>query len=95
MIYRIEFGRQAAKDIKRLGPKAVEALLVLETHPEAGEALSGNLAGFRSLHFTLKGSGQYRAIYEVHGDICLCMVIAVGSRENFYRDAERIIRSRR
>lgn len=95
MTYRVEFGRQAAKEIKRLGPKAIEALLVLETNPEAGEALSGNLAGFRSLHFSLKGSGQFRAIYEIHGDVCLCVVVAVGSRENFYRDAERLIRHRR
>jgi hypothetical protein len=60
-----------------------------------GEPLTGNLSGSRSLHFTLPGSGQHRAAYFCITDERTVLVFAIGSRENFYREAERRIRSLR
>ena len=94
-IYRVTFSNLAEKDMKKLKGQKAEAqaaLQVLKTNPEIGEPLSGTLAGLRSFHFSLKGSGQYRAIYERRDEILVCLVLAVGARENFYREAERRLR---
>jgi mRNA-degrading endonuclease RelE of RelBE toxin-antitoxin system len=87
VIYSVELERSAAKDLKRLPAEALEALLVLETNPQAGESLTGEFAGYRSLHFSLKGSGQYRAIYAFDGAVCT--VHLIGPRENIYRQLKR------
>jgi len=51
--------------------------------------LTGNLRGCRSLGFSLKGSGQYRAVYVVLDDESVCLVFIVGPHENIYGKAER------
>jgi mRNA-degrading endonuclease RelE of RelBE toxin-antitoxin system len=87
MTYRIELERSAAKELERLPAEAKEALLLLETDPQAGESLTGEFSGYRSLHFTLKGSGQYRAIYAFEGEVCT--VHLIGPRENIYKHLRR------
>ena len=87
MIFKVELERSAAKELKRLPVEAREALLLLETDPHAGEPLTGEFSRYRSLHFTLNGSGQYRAIYAFDGSVC--SIHLIGSRENIYKRLRR------
>jgi mRNA-degrading endonuclease RelE of RelBE toxin-antitoxin system len=97
--WRIKLNRQAEKDLRKLPrsslPRVYAALNKLTQDPTLGEPLTGNLSGARSLHFTLPGSGQHRAAYFVITDDRTVLVFAIGSRENFYREAERRVRSLR
>jgi mRNA-degrading endonuclease RelE of RelBE toxin-antitoxin system len=93
----VELTRPAHRDLRRFRGFAYEQVIRelarLEREPELGQPLSGNLSGARSLHFTLKGSGQHRAAYFVVTEDRQVLVFAIGSRENFYREAERRVRS--
>jgi mRNA-degrading endonuclease RelE of RelBE toxin-antitoxin system len=94
-IYKVTFSNLAEKDMKKLKGQKAEAQAarqILKTNPEVGELRAGTLSGLRSFHFSLKGSGQYRAIYELQDEILVCLVLAVGTRENFYGEAERRLR---
>ncbi len=66
-----------------------EILLDLGEDPYRGDLLTGSLCGVRSLHFSLKRSGAFRAAYVVLEDQCLCLVFMISSRENFYQEAAR------
>ncbi len=61
----------------------------LEDDPYLGHILSGSLKGTRSLEFSLKGSGVYRAVYVVLHDNRVYLVFIVGPHENIYDKAER------
>jgi mRNA-degrading endonuclease RelE of RelBE toxin-antitoxin system len=91
--WTVELTRQANRDLKRYRgvsyDRAIRSIGRLERDPTLGEPLTGNLSGARSLHFTLPGSGQHRAAYFLITDNQTVLVFAIGSRENFYRDAER------
>lgn len=90
--FEVELTDQAEKDLKRLRPwtdQAVQALLQLESNPHRGHTLAGSLRGARSLEFSLKGGGQYRAVYLVLDDEKVCLVFIVGPHENIYEKAER------
>jgi addiction module RelE/StbE family toxin len=90
--FEVELTDQAQKDLKRLRPWASQVartLLTLEDDPYRGHTLTGSLRGARSLEFTLKGGGAYRAVYVVHTDDRVCIVFIVGLHENLYDKAER------
>lgn len=90
--FRVELTEQAEKDLKRLRPwteQATRALLRLETDPFRGHPLTGSLGGARSLEFSLKGGGAYRAVYVVLQDERVCLVFIVAAHENIYERAER------
>lgn len=90
--FEVELTDQAEKDLKHLRPwteQALRAILQLESNPHRGHTLTGSLRGSRSLEFSLKGSGQYRAVYFVLDDEKVCLVFIVGSHENIYEKAER------
>lgn len=94
--YRIELTSRAQKDLKKLRhdlKNALAQIAVLEDDPLRGEPLKGTLREARSLHFSLKGGGQYRAVYVILDDHTVCLVFLVASRENIYDEAERRIRS--
>ena len=97
--FTVYLTRAAEKDHGNFKGKAnenvEEALRQLEHHPHLGEPLAGNLAEVRSLHFSLKGSGQHRAAYVVLLEQQECVVFLIASRENFYREAERRYRALR
>lgn len=101
--YRVAFTRQAAKDLAKLrkrNPQAYDrarkALGELEQDHEAGHTLSGTLSGCRSLEFSVKGSGAYRAAYVPVDADAVCVVFVVASHENVYdvaaRRADRVLR---
>ena len=90
--YRVELTRRAQKDLKKLRhdlPNALQHIMELEVDPYRGEPLKGTLREARSLHFTLKGGGQYRAIYLLLDEDTVCVVFLVASRENVYDEAAR------
>ena len=90
--YAVEILPRAVKDLKALRQHeadALRAILRLEQEPELGHALQGSLRGVRSLGFTLRGSGAYRAVYTVLEDHKVCIVFLVGPHENIYDQAER------
>lgn len=90
--------REAAKDLKRLRPwtdQALRRIRRLESDPYAGHPLTGNLRGARSLEFSLRGSGVYRAVYFVTEHNRICLVFIVGPHENIYDKAERRIQALR
>lgn len=94
--YRVEFTSRAQKDLKKLRfdlASALRQISVLADDPYRGELLKGTLREARSMHFSLKGGGQYRAIYVVLDDQTVCLIFLIAARENVYAEAERRIRS--
>lgn len=96
--YSIEFSTGAVKDLKAKACKPhlneiFEEIQVLGTEPLAGHLLEGSLAKVRSLHFSLKGSGQWRAAYYVMTEEKFCLILLVATRENFYKKANSRYRS--
>lgn len=90
--FTVTLTRQAEKDLKDLRPwtdQATRALLVLEDDPQRGHRLSGSLRGSRSLEFSLRGSGAYRAVYVVLREERTCLVFLIGPHENIYERARR------
>ena len=96
--YSVEFSTGAVKDLKSKACKPhlkeiFKEIRVLGTEPLAGDLLEGSLAKVRSLHFSLKGSGQWRVAYYVMIEEKVCLVLLVGTRENFYEKADSKYRS--
>jgi mRNA-degrading endonuclease RelE of RelBE toxin-antitoxin system len=86
----VQLTRAAQKDLKNLRHDlqgVAKQLVRLETDPTAGHLLRGSLAGARSLEFSLRGGGAYRAVYVVHQET-VCIVFIIGPHENIYRKAE-------
>ena len=96
--YEVELTREAAKDLERLRPwsdQVARRIRRLEETPYAGHLLTGNLRGARSLEFSLKGSGVYRAVYFVTEHNRICLVFIICPRENIYDKTERRIEALR
>ena len=90
--YAVHLTNAARKDLKKLRShkdRIEEVLGDLETNPRAGHTLKGSLTGLRSLDFTVKGSGAFRAVYAVFDDDTVCLIVIVGPHENIYDVAER------
>jgi len=87
----VQLTREAEKDLERLRSgtdRAIEALLALESNPDAGHPLKGSLHGARSLEFSLPG-GAHRAVYLVLEAEQVCLVFLVGPHEGLYQKADR------
>lgn len=80
---RIVFTGPAIDDLRRVGPSVapliLEKILLLETDPEAGTPLGGDLTGYRKL---VVGNRQWRIVYRVddQGEIVVCEIWAAGAR---------------
>jgi hypothetical protein len=68
--------------------RALQDISALEADPFVGHTLSGDLAGVRSLEFSLPG-GAYRAVYVALTKDRICLVFMVGPHEGFYARAAR------
>lgn len=82
----------AKKKLKRHKHAEIELLRSfkkLTLLPESGEILRGKLQGYRSLKLHIKGSGEYRILYSIDEPNETVVVHWVGTRENFYDEAER------
>jgi mRNA-degrading endonuclease RelE of RelBE toxin-antitoxin system len=90
--HRVELTTAAQKDLKsyrHATSSILDALARLEFDPERGHSLAGELAGVRSLEFTVKGSGAFRVAYEIDDQEKVCIVVAIGPRERFYERLRR------
>jgi mRNA-degrading endonuclease RelE of RelBE toxin-antitoxin system len=76
---------------KHAETQILRALTVLCTDPHRGHELTGKLQGLRSLKISVKGSGEYRAIYEIFPETAVISIHWIGTRENIYEEAERYL----
>ncbi len=90
--FDVHLTREADRDLRKLqqwSDEIEELLFGLGDDPYQGEVLAGSLRGVRSLHFSLKGSGAYRAAYVVLDEDEVVLIFMIASRENFYSEATR------
>jgi mRNA interferase RelE/StbE len=84
--YRIEFKRSAAKALRKI-PKPDQKRIA-----DKIDSLSENLPDPATTK--MKGDnpfhrikvGDYRIIYEIHGDILLIVILKIGHRKEVYRN---------
>ena len=85
MTYRIEVAPTAVRQLRNLDPTArrrVQAaveLLADEPRPSGAKKLVGGDGEWRVR------TGDFRIIYEIHDEVLLVLVIAVGHRREVYR----------
>ncbi len=85
MTYRIEVAPAALRQLRKLDPPArrrVQAaveLLAEEPRPPGARQLVGGDGEWRVR------TGDYRVVYEVHDQVLLVLVVAVGHRREIYR----------
>jgi Txe/YoeB family toxin of Txe-Axe toxin-antitoxin module len=82
--YKLEFTKQAQKDISKLPPKLKSKLTSIlrnkiSVAPESGKALVGDLKGY----FSVRLSFQDRIVYRIENDRCVVVVIRARTH---YRD---------
>lgn len=95
-MYTLRFHSAVAKDIRKLSPPVVTQLREvhfarIKQNPTQAEALSYDLKGLWSYHFSYKGT-QYRIVYEIYSADHVVLVIMIGPREGFYEALRRRIR---
>lgn len=85
MTYRIDFGPAAARQLRKLDPPArrrVQAaveLLADEPRPVGAKKLVGGGGEWRVR------TGDYRVVYEIHDQVLVVLVVAVGHRRDIYQ----------
>jgi mRNA-degrading endonuclease RelE of RelBE toxin-antitoxin system len=90
--YEIKLTKSAAKDLAHFRQWKVElerAIDELAQDPHQCELLKGTLAGVRSKHLRIKGSGEARIAFVIRDDLSRVVILAIGHRENFYSLATR------
>lgn len=86
MTYRITLAPAAARQLRTLDPPArrrIQAALELladDPRPPAATRLVGGAGEWRVR------TGDYRVVYEIHDDVLLVLVLAVGHRREVYRE---------
>lgn len=85
MTHRIELAPAALRQLRKLEPVArrrVQAAIeLLSEHPRPNGAkkLTGGAGEWRVR------TGDYRIVYDIHDDILMILVVAVGHRREIYR----------
>lgn len=90
-MYSVRFSKSFIKDLKKLDKS--DAILIvdkwipmLQKNPDLGDRFVGaNLTRFRKLAFRYKRV-DYRIVYEIKHSSLQLIFLAVGSRENFYKN---------
>lgn len=84
MTYRVEVAAAAVRQLRKLDRPAqrrVQAaieLLAAEPRPSGAKKLVGGNGGWRVR------TGDYRIVYEIHDNVLLVLVVAVGHRREIY-----------
>lgn len=93
MTYKLEITSAALKAGKKLPRNVRRAIIkksqVLKKNPLVGEKLKAEYSFLRSLHISFKGT-EYRVIYEVSKEERRIYVRYAGSRENLYRNLDKM-----
>lgn len=85
MTYRVEVAPAAVRQLRKLDPSArrrVQAaieLLAQQPRPSGATKLVGGAGEWRVR------TGDYRILYEIHDDVLLVLVVAVGHQREIYR----------
>lgn len=87
-IWRVEFDRDAARDLRKLGAVAEQAILrylrkriaTAEDPRRFGNALTGDLTGLWRYRV-----GDYRIVAAIEEDRFVVLVVTVGHRRDVYR----------
>ena len=85
MKYRIEFKRSAAKALKKI-PKSDQKRIrdgIDSLSEYLPDPATTKMKGDNPFHRIRVG--DYRIIYEIHGDILVIMVLKIGHRKEVYR----------
>ena len=85
MKYRIEFKRSAAKALKKI-PKSDQKRIgskIDSLSEKLPDPATTKMKGDNPFHRIRVG--DYRIIYEIHGDILVIMVLKIGHRKDVYR----------
>ena len=83
--YRIEFKRSAAKALKKI-PKSDQRRIrdrIDDLSENLPDPATTKMKGDNPFHRIRVG--DYRIIYEIHGDILVIMVLKIGHRKEVYR----------
>lgn len=84
MTYRVEFAPHAARQVRKLDPRArrrVQAVIELladQPRPPGATMLTGAHGLWRVR------TGDYRVIYEINDGVLVVLVVAVGHRRDIY-----------
>lgn len=84
MTYRVEIASAAVRQLRKLDRTAqcrVQAaieLLAVEPRPSGAKKLVGGDGEWRVR------TGDYRVVYEIHDNVLLVLVVAVGHRRDIY-----------
>jgi mRNA interferase RelE/StbE len=97
MAYRVLFGSKAARQFRKFTPALQQRIRELLTDvakdPYAKSLiLSSDLAHLRYIKFLHQGT-SYRIVFKVSEEHQEIGVIFLGTRQNFYRDLKRYLRS--
>jgi mRNA interferase RelE/StbE len=85
MRYRIDFAPAAVRQLRKLDPparrriQAAVELLAEEPRPAGAKKLVGGESEWRVR------TGDYRIIYEIHDQMLVVLVVAVGHRREIYQ----------
>ncbi len=85
MTYRITLAPAAGRQVRKLDPpnrrriQAALELLADDPRPPAATRLVGGAGEWRVR------TGDYRVVYEIHDEVLLVLVLAVGDRREVYR----------
>ena len=85
MTYRVEVAPAALRQLRKLDPRArrrVQAaieLLADEPRPPGAKKLAGGAGEWRVR------TGDFRVVYEIHDQVLVVLVVAVGHRREIYR----------
>jgi mRNA interferase RelE/StbE len=85
MSHRVEVALAAVRQVRKLDPvarrriQAAIELLAEQPRPSGAKKLVGGDGEWRVR------TGEYRIVYEIHDEVLLVLVVAVGHRRDIYR----------
>jgi len=85
MTYQVQISPEALRQLRKLDPPArrrVQAAIELlsdEPRPSGAKKLVGGQGEWRAR------TGDYRIVYEIHANVLLVLVLAVGHRRDIYQ----------
>jgi len=90
MAYKINYTKQFEKDFSKLSKEIQKIIInkylpVLEVNPQYGKRIKRKNLCLWRFKFRYKRN-DYRIIYKLFNHKLLIVLIAVGSRENFYKN---------
>lgn len=93
-MYSVQFAKSFLKDFRKISHEVQRVVIdtwipPLQRDPNLGEPFVGKrLKGYLKLKFRSK-KNDYRIVYEVSKQQLIILLLAIGSRENFYKRLKR------